>query len=930
MHLHCVRSVGTLALSLFLFKTQRTLRRICPLVLVCPLLAGQSVTTQQYDNSRSGVQSQETVLTPANVSVTTFGKTFSLPVSGHVYAQPLYVQGLTMGDGALHNVLFVATEQDFVYAFDADGNNPVTGYLWRVSLAGPGETFVSHIDVNSGDVYPDIGVTGTPVIDASSNTFYVVAKSKTTSVPAVFHQRLHALNLVDGTEKLNGPTDIQGTVPGTGDGGTTVVFSPLLENQRAGLLLAPTPTGMSPASVFIAWASHGDSGPYHGWVASYSAADISQQTGLWCDTPNGKQGGIWLAGGALSSDNAGTIFGASGNGTFDAGSGGSNLGNSAFALWLNGSVLAPRSFFTPSAQDTLRIYDNDMGVSSMVLLPTQTGPIPHLAVSADKSGKIYLMNADALGGYDGATDASLQAITSGGYSIRTSASFFNNTLYLAPEAAPLSAWSFSPQTETLSTTPISSGKTSFGCADCGGAGSTPSISANGVGTAIVWTLDNSGREKTPSILHAYDATNLQTELYNSAQAATNRDVGAIAVKFTTPVVANGRVYVGGLDAVTAYGLIQPVSTVSLTAAPATIVAGASSTLTVAAGNATGVVISGSDGSSIALATNATSLVVHPAANTTYTATATGGTTTVTATATVTVIAPLKVTLLAVPSMVVAGVSSTLTVGVSNATSVVISGSDGSSTTLAANATSLVVHPSLTTTYTVTATGSGGTGTATATVAVASALRVSLTATPATVVAGASSTLSVLASGAAQVWIAGSDGSKYMLPAVGGSQVVRPLVTTIYVVTGSAGSATATASTTVSVTPVVASSCSRTIPGVTVCAPIAGARAASPLMLSAAAMATTGNITAIRAYLDNVATLTVMNPHATRNFLVNYPFSASVGVHRMVVLGYQSNGGVVQSVQTLIVTAPPVSGCVASAGAVNLCSPAIGARVTPTR
>lgn len=829
MRLHCVDTVGTLAVSHFLSKVQRTIGRICPLVLVCPLLAGQSVTTQQYDNSRSGVQSQETVLTPARVGVTTFGKLFTLRVLGHVYAQPLYVQGLTMGDGALHNVLFVATEQDFVYAFDADGHNPVAGYLWRVSLAGAGETFVSHLDVHVGDVYPDIGVTGTPVIDARLNALYVVAKSKTKTLPTVFHQRLHALSLLDGSEKLSGPTEIQGAVPGTGDGGTTIVFNPLLEHQRAGLLLAPTPKGTSAASVFIAWASHGDVGQYHGWVASYDAADISKQTGLWCDTPNGKQGGIWLAGGALSSDNAGTIFGAAGNGTFDAGTGGSDLGNSAFALSLNGSVLAPRSYFTPAAQDTLRIYDNDMGVSSMVLLPTQTGPIPHLAVSADKSGKIYLMNADALGGYDGATDASLQAITSGGYTIRTSASFFDDTLYLAPEGAPLSAWSFNPQTETLSTTPTSSSKTSFGCEDCGGAGSTPTISANGVSTAIVWTLDNSGREKTASILHAYDATNLQTELYNSAQAATNRDAGPIAVKFTTPIVANGRVYVGGRDAVTAYGLIQPVSTVSLTAAPKTIVAGASSTLTVAAGNATSVVISGSDGSSIALATDATSLVVHPSVNTTYTATATGGSTTVTATAIVKVTAPLKVTLLA---------------------------------------------------------------------------------TPETVIAGASSTLSVLASGATQVRVAGSDGSTYTLPAVGGNQVVRPLVTTLYKVTASTGSAsttptttTATATTTVTVTPGVSSSCSRATPGVTICAPVAGAGVLSPLVLSAAAMATAGNITAIRAYLDNVATLTVMNPYATRSFVVSSPFSASVGVHRLVVLGYQSSGGVVKSVQTLVVTAP---------------------------
>jgi hypothetical protein len=208
-----------------------------------------------------------------------------------------------MADGKLHNVLFVATAHDSIYAFDADGNNPADGHLWRVSLLGHGETYVSFEDVNTTDIKPAIGVVGTPVIDRSNGTLYVVAKSKTSGRNPVFKQRLHALNLADGTEKLHGPTLIRATLPGTGDGGATVSFDPLLNNQRCALLLSPVQEWGSATgdarneseargedgisySVFIAWASHGDNGQYHGWVLSYNAANISQQTGAWVDTPN--------------------------------------------------------------------------------------------------------------------------------------------------------------------------------------------------------------------------------------------------------------------------------------------------------------------------------------------------------------------------------------------------------------------------------------------------------------------------------------------------------------------------------------------------------------------------------------------------------------------------------------------------------------------
>lgn len=523
--------------------------------LACAATApAQDVTTWHYDNARSGVQSHETVLTPSNVHYSTFGKLFSLPVLGDVYAQPLYLGQYTMSDGKVHNVLIVATAEDYVYAFDADGKNPSTGYLWRKSLLGSGETWMSYLDANGDvDIKPNIGIIGTPVVDRTSGTIYVVAKSKTTSGTVVFRQRLHALNIADGAEKLNGPTLIQASVPGLGDGGTTITFNAHTENQRAALLLAPAPVGSGKA-VFIAWASHGDFFVYHGWVLAYDAANIASRVGTWVNTPNGKQGGIWMAGGGLSSDNSGNIFGAGGNGTFDANAGGKDYGTSAFRLSFGTSGLALGDSFTPSNEASLSNADNDMGTSAMCLLPTQSGSVPRLTVTVDKSGTIYLMNRDNLGGFSSSGDSSRQHFSDGGFSIHNSLAFFNNMLYLGVDGGPLEAWAFNPSSELFSTGPQSESSALFGSNGKNGAGSTPSISGNGAANGIVWALDNFAYYNRAPVLHAYDARNLGTELYNSTQAANNRDAGAIAVKFTTPTIANAHVYVGGRNAVTVFGL----------------------------------------------------------------------------------------------------------------------------------------------------------------------------------------------------------------------------------------------------------------------------------------------------------------------------------------------------------------------------------------
>ena len=520
------------------------------------LTRAQDVTTWHYDNLRSGVQSNEVVLKPSNVKLSTFGKVFSFHVAGDVYAQPLYLKQYEMADGKLHNVLIVATAEDNVYAFDADGHNPASGYLWRKSMLAPGETWVSYIDVNVVDIKPNVGIIGTPVIDRAGGTIYLVAKSKTTSGAITFHQRLHALNIANGAEKLNGPTNIEATVPGSGQGGKTVTFNPLLNNQRASLLLAPTPSGISASSVFIAWASHGDLGKYHGWFMGYDASDIAKQTGAWTVTANGERGGIWMSGGGISSDNEGNIFLAAGNGTYDANAKGPDYGDSALRFTLTSKGLVVADSFTPDDQHRLDLADNDMGASAMVLLPTQSGSIPHLAVTADKSGTIYLIDRDKMGGYSTSRDDSVENFGDGGYAIHSSFAFFNDAIYTAPDRGPLQAWAFDPTSELFSTSPDSRSSIDFGCKSCDPAGSTPSISANGKANGIVWALDNSHYYNLPAVLHAYPAGDLATELYFSEEAPKGRDAAAIAIKFTTPTIASGRVYVGGRNAVTVYGLLD--------------------------------------------------------------------------------------------------------------------------------------------------------------------------------------------------------------------------------------------------------------------------------------------------------------------------------------------------------------------------------------
>jgi hypothetical protein len=507
-----------------------------------------SVTTYHYDNSRSGIQPQETALTPTNVNSSTFGKLFSVTVDGLVNAQPLIAANITMSDGQPHTLLLVATENDSVYAFNADTSAKA---FWQRSLLQSGETAVPYAAIGTTDINPVIGIVGTPVLDATTNLLYVVAKSYTAS--GTFIQRLHAINIQTGAEAPNSPVTINPSIAGNASDAVNgqLSFNAKMENQRPALAL-------NQGTVWVGWASHGDLPPYHGWLVGYDSSTLAQ-TYVFNDTPNGKLGGIWMSAGGPAFDSSGNLFVMSGNGDFSEAS--NNYSSSALRLTPgtgpNGSMTVA-DYFTPFNQASLSSYDSDFGVSGALLLPDQAGPYPHLLITSDKTSTVYVINRDNMGKYSSTANHVVQSFSGSDHYLKQDFVFFNNTLYVSGDSSPMNAYPFNPTTEQFQTTPSSSTSTIFTClGSCWVGGSAPTISANGSANAVLWTVDNSpALVSGAAVLRAYDASNLSAELYDSTQAASNRDQAANAVKFTTPVVANGHVYVGGVNAVTVYGLLS--------------------------------------------------------------------------------------------------------------------------------------------------------------------------------------------------------------------------------------------------------------------------------------------------------------------------------------------------------------------------------------
>jgi hypothetical protein len=493
--------------------------------------------TYRNDNARDGANPLETILTPANVNPSHFGKLFSAPVDGYVYAEPLYVANVAIPGQGTHNVAYVATEHDSVYALDADNG----AQLWFTSFLDPahGITTVSQADVRGcSQIVPEIGVTATPVIAPSTNTLYLVAMTKENGK---FFQRLHALDISTGGERPNSPMVIAGSVSGTGDGGKVVTFDPLLHLDRNGLLYV----GGANARVYLAFASHCDITPYHGWVMAYDAVSLAQ-TAVFNTTPNGGLGGIWQSGGGLASDSNGAVYAETGNGTFDADSGGIDFGDSFIRL--DGRSLALTDFFTPFDQQNLAMNDLDLGSGGPVIVDSGSPSHPNEIIGAGKEGTIYVIDRNSMGHFHAGDDSQIVQSVPGaiGAAFSTPA-FSSGRLYYIGVGDVIKSFGFS--NGMLTTSPSSQGSDRFSYP-----GASPVVSSNAGTNGIVWALRTDAFGSGPAILYAYDALDVSMKLYDSTQAGSRDDPG-IAVKFTVPTVANGKVYVGAVQQLSGFGLM---------------------------------------------------------------------------------------------------------------------------------------------------------------------------------------------------------------------------------------------------------------------------------------------------------------------------------------------------------------------------------------
>ncbi|MGC9949875.1 MAG: pyrrolo-quinoline quinone [Bryobacteraceae bacterium] len=528
-------TLATVALSVFSYITAAS---------------GQvAVTTYHNDNSRSGTNFKETILTHANVNSTTFGKLFTYTVDGQVYAQPLYMPGLAITGKGTHNVVFVATENDSVYAFDADSNTGANATpLWQAAFANPakGITPVPASDVSCENITPQIGITGTPVIDQANHTLYVVAKTKETSGATVqYYQRLHALDITSGAEKFGGPFPIQASVAGNcaPNQNGRVIFSPLRQHQRAGLVLHND-------ILAVMWASNCDNNPYTGWAMAFSAS-TGEQLAVFNDAPDMGvvsyecRAGIWQGGAAPAVDTDGNLFVATGNGYFNANNaGGLDYGDTILKLTLTKPAFTIADYFTPYNQDTLDDEDLDLGSGGLLLLPDQPGPYPHLLAQAGKEGTIYLIDRDNMGKYNSAGDTQIvQELPNAVGGMWGTCATFSGNVYWGGSNDSLKA--FTLTNGLFATSPTSKTSHVFSAP-----GTTPSVSANGNANGIVWTMDVSGN----AVLHAYNAGNLTQELYNTTQNATRDQLGP-GIKFSTPTIVNGKVYVGTSSSLAVLGLL---------------------------------------------------------------------------------------------------------------------------------------------------------------------------------------------------------------------------------------------------------------------------------------------------------------------------------------------------------------------------------------
>lgn len=510
-----------------------------------------SVLTQHNDNSRVGWNANETALTTTNVNAQQFGEVFTLSVDDQVYAQPLVVGHVSIGGGD-HNVVIIATVHNTLYAFDGDDGT----LYWQKNFTEPGMRPPTHVDMTGAcngsytDFSGNIGIVGTPVIDAGTGTMYFVARSTTGST---FVQFLHAVNIVDGSEMLASPTKITATSSGNGDGSVNgvITFNAQRQNQRQGLTLLN-------GTAYVSFSSHCDWGPYHGWILGYDASTLQQRV-IYNDTPNGDAGGMWESGTGMAADAEGNLYVVTGNGTVgDAGDPTNliNRGSSALKLTPTGSTLRVASYFTPTNYQFLNDNDLDYGGMGALLIPNSG-----LYLTGGKDGKLYLLNKDDMGGYLPSSNGVQQVVPLGGNAnMHCQAAYYKGSskefVYVWSENDPLRAIPFNRATNLLS---AQSQVMSSTAGPTGQSGAVLSVSSNGSqdGTGILWaSYASSGDAEhtvSPGILRAFDANDVSKELWNNQR--NPRDAGGSYAKFAAPTIANGHVYLPTFsNRVVVYGL----------------------------------------------------------------------------------------------------------------------------------------------------------------------------------------------------------------------------------------------------------------------------------------------------------------------------------------------------------------------------------------
>jgi hypothetical protein len=513
---------------------------VTAILFALPALS-QDVLTYHNNNARTGLNDQESILTLTNVAEATFGKLFTVTVDGLVDGEPLYLSAVTIA-GVSHNVLIVVTENDSVYAFDADSG----ASLWHVSTLPSGE--VPSDDRGCGQVTPTIGITSTPVIirpKSSDPVIYTVAMSKDSS--GNYYQRLHALDATTGAELHGGPVIITGKYPGTGDDSSDgyVLFNPAQYKERAGLLLIGD-------TVYLAWASHCDDRPYTGWIMGYNINTLAQTTVIDV-TPNGNEGAIWGSGAGMAADSSGNIILLDANGIFDTSLTSSGFpsegdyGNAFIKVSTSGG-LAVTDYFEMYNGPSESLGDVDLGSGGTLLVAQKdsTGTVWDLAVGAGKDSNLYVVNRNNMGKYNSSNNNNIYQELAGALpgGIWSMPAAFESRIYYGPVGEPILAFQF--KDAKLATAPVAQTTNSFAYP-----GATPSISADGNKNVIVWATENTN----PAVLHAYNAINL-VELYNTSQAPNGRDNFGAGNKFITPMIANGKVYVGTTTGVGAFGLLS--------------------------------------------------------------------------------------------------------------------------------------------------------------------------------------------------------------------------------------------------------------------------------------------------------------------------------------------------------------------------------------